>query len=162
MTHAELVALAAAWLRGKHAVVITELTHGAGEEPDAIGFKGFGDSTLVECKASRSDFRADGKKWFRQNPALGMGKWRYMLAPEGVISADELPERWGLLKPCGRGLRVVKRATPFDFYGRAWEIQMLVSALRREDGVSVKRYTYETKCRATIGCDLSREGGGKG
>lgn len=142
-------------------MVITELTHGAGEEPDAIGFKGYGDSTLVECKASRADFRADGKKWFRQNPAMGMGKRRYMLAPEGVISVDELPDGWGLLKPCGRGVRVVRHGRPFDFYGRAWEIQMLVSALRREDGVSVKRYTYATRCRATIGCELAPGGGEK-
>lgn len=151
MTHSDLVALAAAWLRRKHAVVITELTHGAGEEPDAIGFTGYGKSTLVECKASRGDFLADRKKRFRQQPQLGMGRLRYMLAPDGMIAVDELPAGWGLLKPSGSGVRVLQHGKPFDAYGRDWEIQMLVSALRRTDGLCVKRYTYATKSRATIG-----------
>lgn len=152
MTHAELIELAAAWLRRKHAVVITEMTHGAGEEPDAIGFTGYGKSTLVECKASRSDFIADRKKWFRRNQQMGMGHRRYLLAPDGLISVAELPSGWGLLKPTGRGVRVVAHGRPFDVYGQAWELQLLVSALRRTDGLCVKRYTYETKSRATIGC----------
>ena len=163
MTHDELVTLAAAWLRGKHAVVITEMTHGAGEEPDAIGFTGYGKSTLVECKASRSDFLADGKKWFRQRPHTGMGQMRYMLAPEGMIATDELPDGWGLLKPFGNGVRVVRHGRKFDAYGVDLEIQLLVSALRRTDGLCVKRYTYQTKGRATIGvADNAASDGGEG
>lgn len=163
MTHDELVALAAAWLRGKHAVVITEMTNGAGEEPDAIGFTGYGKSTLVECKASRSDFLADGKKWFRQRPHTGMGRRRYMLAPEGTIAEGELPDGWGLLKPFGSGVRVVKHGRPFEVYGIDREIRLLVSALRRTDGLCVKRYTYQTKSRATIGvaANAASDGGEK-
>lgn len=32
-----------------------------------------------------------------------MGNWRYFLAPEGLISPNELPEGWGLLTVNGRG-----------------------------------------------------------
>ena len=162
MTHKDLVELAAAWLHRNHVVVITEMAHGAGEEPDAIGFTGYGKSTLVECKASRSDFLADRKKWFRQQPHHGLGRLRYMLAPDGVIAVEELPTGWGLLKPTGRGVRAVAHGRPFDVYGQAWELQLRVSALRRTDGLCVRRYTYETKSRATIGCAEYAASGGAG
>ncbi|GBQ90079.1 hypothetical protein GCM10007866_16160 [Gluconobacter albidus] len=70
-----------------------------GESPDAIGYRVSdminGGSTIVECKVSRSDFLADRKKPHRQTG--GMGKWRYFMCPEGLISPDELPDKWGLL-----------------------------------------------------------------
>ena len=163
MTHAELVRHAAVWLQRKHAVVITEMATGCGEEADAIGWSGYSSSTLVECKASRSDFAADAKKIFRQFPAMGIGQHRYFMAPEGLLRPEEMPERWGLLavKDCG-GVRVALKATPFEDYCRHLEIKILVSALRRTDGLCVKRYTYETKSRATIGCGLAPGGGEKG
>lgn len=152
MTHAELVERAAVWLQRKHAVVITEMAHAAGEEADAIGFTGYGASTLVECKATRSDFLADGKKMFRQFPQYGMGRSRYFMTPPGLVRVDELPERWGLIEPMAGRFMVVVKATDFPEYARDCELQLLVSALRRPDGLCVKRYTYANKGRATIGC----------
>ncbi|WP_260524581.1 adenylosuccinate synthase [Pseudomonas aeruginosa] len=112
LNHADLCAIAVKWLQransaggpGCH-VAVSECRSGwSGEIPDAIGFRaaGFEDgSTVVECKTSRADFLADRKKAHRA--AGGMGNWRYFLAPEGLISPNELPEGWGLLTVNGRG-----------------------------------------------------------
>lgn len=112
MSHSDLCAIAVKWLQransaggpGCH-VAVSECRSGwSGEIPDAIGFRaaGFDDgSTVIECKTSRSDFLADRKKAHRSSG--GMGNWRYFLAPEGLISPDELPEGWGLLTINPRG-----------------------------------------------------------
>ena len=116
MNHSELCKLAVSWLkrpssRGGHGckVAIDECRTGwSGEIPDAIGFRfaGMEDSSmdgtvLVECKVSRSDFLADKAKPHRQTG--GVGNWRYFMAPEGVISPEELPGKWGLVEVNGRG-----------------------------------------------------------
>lgn len=86
-----------------------------GEVPDAIGFRSTGHydgSVVIECKTSRSDFLVDLKKnhrqdaWgeeFRDDGIPGMGKWRYFLAPKGLIKKEELPARWGLLEVTPKG-----------------------------------------------------------
>lgn len=71
------------------------------EQPDCLGFRN-GVSCLIECKTSRADFLADRKKWFRQDPTMGMGDWRFMLTPKGLIKPEELPENWGLLETTGK------------------------------------------------------------
>lgn len=106
MTHDDLCALAVRWLRrparlGGHgcSVAVSECRSGyGGEIPDAIGFRANWNngSVVVEAKVSRSDFLADRNKPHRR--LGGMGTWRYFMAPAGVIRADELPERWGLLE----------------------------------------------------------------
>ncbi|GAB6037177.1 hypothetical protein JCM15519_17360 [Fundidesulfovibrio butyratiphilus] len=97
-THAELVERAKRWLRGqRYAVVVGEVSSLAGEFPDAMGFAATLPSCLVECKASRADFRADAKKYFRRRPERGMGRLRYYLTPPGLISPDEVSTPWGLL-----------------------------------------------------------------
>lgn len=112
MTHAELCALAVKWLRRPNSanghgcqVAVSECAPDwSGERPDAIGFRaGFlAGTVLVECKASRSDFHADKSKPHRQ-PGLGMGTWRYYMAPAGLLSVSDMPERWGLLSVNSRG-----------------------------------------------------------
>ncbi len=160
MTHAELVALGAEWLRRQGcAVVITEMTSAAFETPDAIGFKGVG-SISVECKASRSDFLRDSKKWFRSNPEYGMGRERYFLAPKGTIRPEELPAAWGLPETADGKVRKASGASPQDRHH--WrESLLLLSALRRVgsaipegSGVSVKFYTYTSKGTATLGVEV--------
>ena len=116
LTHSELCKLAVIWLkrppsRGGHGckVAIDECRTGwGGEVPDAIGYR-FTDmdnteldgTVLVECKVSRADFLADKSKPHRQSG--GVGNWRYYMAPEGIISASELPEKWGLIEVNSRG-----------------------------------------------------------
>lgn len=115
-THAQLCKLAVGWLkrpqsRGAHGckVAIDECRTGwGGEIPDAIGYRFAGEknteldgTVLVECKVSRADFLADKAKPHRQSG--GVGNWRYYMAPEGIISVSELPEKWGLIEVNSRG-----------------------------------------------------------
>lgn len=126
MSHADLCAIAVKWLKransaggpGCH-VAVSECRSGwTGEVPDAIGFRAAGSyddgSIVVECKTSRADFLADRKKAHRSEG--GCGNWRYFMAPEGLISPDELPERWGLLAVNKRG-HVKAIAGPAQHYG---------------------------------------------
>lgn len=105
MTHTELVKIAEKWLLGKRkcSFVLTELKCLATSEiPDAIGFRD-GHSILVECKVSLSDFLADGKKYFRRNAEMGVGSYRFFMAPQGIIPVQDLPQGWGLVEVSEKG-----------------------------------------------------------
>lgn len=117
MTHAEGCALAVKWLKRPESqkgpgciVAVSECKpFDNGEIPDALGFRSVGweeHSVLVEVKVSRADFLADAKKPHRIDPALGLGAFRYYLAPAGLIAVDELPSGWGLIEVQGRALKV--------------------------------------------------------
>jgi len=156
LTHAQLVALAAKWLGRANPLVVTEMATGI-ETPDALGFKGQA-TTLVECKASRSDFLTDAQKPFRQSPQLGMGGYRYYLCETGVITEEDLPPQWGLLWVDGRRIRTVVKSDWRTDHNAKAEVALLVSALRRcvtasTVGVSVKCYTIKTKSTATLGVE---------
>jgi len=109
----------------------------SGEQPDCLGFRS-GVSCLIECKTSRSDFLADRKKKFRLEQGLGMGDWRFMMTPRGLIKPEELPKDWGLLETDGK--RVYKIVgwpantywfdKPFHSNKQA-ECDYMYSALRR-------------------------------
>lgn len=112
--HRQLCELAVAWLKrpasrgGPGCQIAFSESRGDwnGETPDAIGFRAGGydeHSVLIEVKISRADFLADRKKPHRADPGLGMGLYRYYLAPEGVIKPEDLPPRWGLLEVTARG-----------------------------------------------------------
>ena len=114
MTHSELVARAAKWLRGsaRCQVVLTERLamshvneHGA-EMPDAIGWA-YHDSFCVECKTSMSDLMADRRKRFRA--CGGSGDRRYYMCEKGVLDPSRIPYGWGLLVVCGKIVRLAKR-----------------------------------------------------
>lgn len=156
-THSQLVALAGQWLeRQGHVVVITELATAAGEIPDALGFDGR-TSTLIECKVSRSDFATDAKKYFRRESWRGMGARRFYMTPKGLVNRDELPEGWGLLEISDKGrAKCVHDAGNYFEKNAQAEIALLLSALRRigqttPEGVSIKCYTIQTQCKATLG-----------
>lgn len=154
MTHDDLISVAAKWLRRKHALVITELASYAFEIPDALGINTAGVSTLVECKASRADFLADAKKVFRREPERGIGTYRYYLCPDGMIGVAEIPEKWGLLYARGSRVYTVKKSEHQDKQYSA-EMDCMLSAIRRigvdpPQGVSVKFYTIQTQCRASM------------
>ena len=139
MTHDDLVRRAGKWLRRSLncGVVMTELSTYAhsNETPDAIGWINQR-SVLVECKTSRTDFKADMKKTSR---SLGraVGAWRFYLTPPGLISVDELPDGWGLYEVDGRKVKYVGGAEyknaerpPFKS-DKDSEVGMLLSAMRR-------------------------------
>lgn len=159
--HSDLVATARAWLKKGHSVVVTEIGNAGGECPDAIGFTG-GFSTLIECKASRSDFLADKAKHFRRHPQLGMGTFRYYMAPAGLIAIDDLAPAWGLLEVQGNGkVRNRRKATPQPARAEG-ERALLVSVLRRvarltPPGADVRFYPVLTSAYGTIGIEDETE-----
>jgi hypothetical protein len=133
MTHAELVTRAERWLRNtaRCGVVLTEAPGAPAEIPDAIGWRDWGRTTfVVECKASRGDFLADRRKTFRSVGGLGLGRFRYYLAPKGLLKASEMPPGWGLLEVCGQHVRVVRKAVRRE-PNVVYETMVLVSELRK-------------------------------
>lgn len=167
--HAVLISEAQKWLwRQGCSIVITDMAHGGRETPDAIGWRGRF-STLIECKASRADFLADGKKPFRRMPETGMGVERWFCTLRGVIKTDELPAGWGLMEFHGGKMWILQKPEPQrPEEGAREEIQLLLSAIRRigataPTGINVKFYTQEfyasgttpaPKSRATLGVCL--------
>ena len=129
LSHDALCQLAVSWLKRPHSrqgpgcqVAFTEARNGwkDGEIPDAIGFRsGVYDeaSVLVEVKVSRADFLADRQKPHRVTPALGMGRYRYYLAPAGLIALTDLPEGWGLIEAQGKKSLSVKAGHVLRRYG---------------------------------------------
>lgn len=118
MNHAELVQVAARWLRTakRCSVVLTEPGM-LSEVPDAIGWGPPG-SIVVECKTSRADFLRDRKKprqieGSRHAPWL-LGDFRYYLAPQGLLSPSELGPGVGLLARQGRRTVVLVEAARRD------------------------------------------------
>lgn len=133
MTHDELVERAVRWLKGtgKCGVAVPELVTYASENPDAIGWKDQGlTSIMIECKISRADFLADRKKWVRRQAERGVGDLRYYMTIDGVISPEELPKNWGLLIVRGRTVRCAVKADRQPSSVKASQI-MMYSLLRR-------------------------------
>lgn len=142
-THDELVARALRWLRNSMGcvVVVSEFTNLI-EHPDALGWRGTGHSLLVECKASRADFRRDRNKCTR-NPLitdLGLGAERWYFTPKGLLQPDELPPGWFLAEVWGKTVRCITRPDPrlpVDQRGTSLhrEMVLLVSLAKRALGV---------------------------
>lgn len=103
MSHALCVKMAAEYMRKRADVVLPEFFCHNSELPDVIAFTSR-DSTVIECKVSRSDFLRDKNKPFRINTNQGMGDSRFYCAPKGLIKPEELPQGWGLIEilPSGK------------------------------------------------------------
>lgn len=146
--HQHLIGKGERWLRsqGCGVVLADVVAHTAtGESPDLIGWRG-GEtvpvSIMVEAKVSRSDFRRDLQKRFR-NAGKGMGDWRFYLVPQGLLSVADLPDGWGLIELAGK--RILKThgvpgntqwATTNPFAGaKGPEMEMLYSGLRRKQTI---------------------------
>lgn len=145
--HTQLTVRAERWLLGtcRCKFAFRELASICGEIPDAIGWKNGIDTHLVECKVSHSDFLSDKKKSFRKVPNMGMGVYRWMMSPKGLIKPDELPENWGLLYCHPQRVQCVVKAKPQERNWRA-EMTLMASALRRVElrGDLKKIYDPET------------------
>lgn len=103
MSHTLCVKMAAEYMRKRADVVLPEFFCHNSELPDVIAFTSR-DSTVIECKVSRSDFLKDKCKPFRINANQGMGDFRFYCAPKGLIKPEELPRGWGLIEilPSGK------------------------------------------------------------
>lgn len=160
ISHSTLVEAAALWLRKDCSIVTTELCT-FGESPDAIGWNG-STSTLIECKASLADFKADKLKPFRFYEWQGIGMRRYYLSIPGVIKVEDLPPKWGLLELTGAKIRLVRKSELFEQVNHGQEIRILLSLLRRigqnaPEGVSVRCYTIRTRNRSSLSVCVDEE-----
>ncbi len=134
--HSTLVSRAVEWLRNGYGcgIILSEQYCATGEVPDAIGWKRFCHSVVIECKVSRADFLADAGKPFRLHPEEGLGAERLYLAPAGMIAREELPKGWGLLEFARREVHLVvkpKRADQRTIVGMMKEMNLLLASLRR-------------------------------
>lgn len=159
-THKALARRMASWLKytKQNTVVIAELSTRNSETPDVIAWRDGARSILIECKVSRADFRADGGKWFRRHEEDGMGDMRYVAAPAGLLCADEMPERWGLLEVTKRQVRVTKEAEPMKAH-KGRECVMLMSALRRLEIATAVYVVAEEPSTANITGHLRPDSG---
>lgn len=134
MTHSQLVASAAEWLRKyRCGIVLSEQACVSGEMPDAIGWKRACHSVVVECKTSRADFLADQEKPFRQKPELGLGCERFYLTRAGLLQPKELPRGWGLLESIKGKVHIIQRSARNlrTAIGFRHEMNLLLASLRR-------------------------------
>jgi len=130
-THKALVKRISSWLKGtkRFTVVFSELSTQAGETPDVIGWQGRAYSWLIEVKVSRADFLSDKHKRFRRAEESGMGDRRYFCAPRGMLTANEIPDGWGLLE-VDEHVHITREAT-YKEANKGNECVMMMSMLRR-------------------------------
>lgn len=132
LTHNHMVLRAVQWLRaqGYHACLAEPtLTH---ELPDAIGWNARGGSSVIECKVSRSDFRADLKKPCHKAPeASTLGNFRWYMTPRGLVRPEEVPTGHGLLEITEKKVFIVVKAPRRQSHASSLERSMLAEALGR-------------------------------
>ncbi|MGH3428564.1 MAG: hypothetical protein ACRDQZ_13515, partial [Mycobacteriales bacterium] len=118
-----------------HKVIFSETATPTGEQPDAIGWRWNGYSTLIECKISESDFYSDQKKRSRRDPSVRMGSWCYYLTPASMLSPNARQglnaKGWGLLEVHGRMIRTIYEAPYVESRCSHREVTMLVCGLWR-------------------------------
>jgi hypothetical protein len=144
-THRDLCKIAAKYLKTHGITPFQRATYAVcelerqGESPDAFGF-GY-HTQLIEVKVSRSDFLADKKKFWRQNPKEGLGNFRSYLCPAGLIMKEELPDNWGLLYYENNKVVVIKRPE-WQVSAHESEIHLITNILRRE-GIKPQVFSYK-------------------
>ncbi len=136
VTHTELVDRAAKWLSATRKCVLTlqePQCYEISEYPDAIGWNVKGESILVECKTTRSDFHKDKAKACKQTGRETMGRERWFLAPVGLLTAADMPDGYGLLEAHATRVQRVCEASTDERPGRVTaEMPILVWAARKE------------------------------
>ena len=136
ITHDQLVIRAKKWLETTHGtkfacgVVLAEFKCTISEIPDIIGFNDHS-SILIECKVSRTDFKADKYKSHRHY-IKGLGNYKYYLTLPHVACAEDIDNGWGLLYATDKRIIEVKEAEYFsDSSIKSKEWSILYSVARR-------------------------------
>ncbi|MGM3159926.1 adenylosuccinate synthase [Dickeya undicola] len=148
MTHGELNEIAKRWLLrpesqkgpGCKVAFVEVAAVGDSERADAWGYRwGHGAcSVLIESKVSRSDFLRDRNKPHRHTG--GMGDFRYFICPEGIITVNDLPDRWGLLWVNKRGHVKLMAGHICCLTGNSWGGNRPLADLWRHDcNIDVER-----------------------
>lgn len=112
MTHSDLINRAVIWLKKVKGCAVVLAERGCSvERADAIGWTYGGESFLIECKVSRTDFRADRHKPHRSDGS-GFGLARYYMVPAGLVTRQEVEPEWGLLEVHPKQVRVCEPLWP--------------------------------------------------
>jgi hypothetical protein len=145
--HRNLCLLAGKWLHktgrtlpASCPYVAVEMATAGQENPDVFGWN-YWTSVLIEVKVSRSDFIADSKKPFRQNPESGIGEHRYYCCPNGLISINEIPPKWGLLYEIKGVINVIKKAETQTANGPSE--RAILSSIMRRQGIRKQVFDYK-------------------
>lgn len=149
MTHDDLAASLAGYLRGPDRMVWCDIQLGpsGSPRPDVYTIcKSFVRPTPMayECKASVADFRAD----------VTTGKWQSYLAfacgvvfacEAGLLAKSDVPEHCGLIELRGERWRYAKRPTlrPVEVPARAW-LKLLIDGVEREGGATTRRRAWSS------------------
>jgi hypothetical protein len=146
LTHDDIAEIGARWLKNNgYKFAFHNMTSAAaGEQPDALGMKAWGESFLLEAKVSRADFLADKKKpWRSPEYGAALGDNRGYITPKGLLKPEEIPYGWWLLEVHGKNKPMVK-----VIKGRVTE--MKVSPWHQERG-------RDTKTPVTVyrNCDVT-------
>lgn len=142
ISHPELIKYAQLWLKKPYKntqpfghsackVIIPEMVTAAYQIPDVVAWTAYGKCIMIECKTSRSDYRADGKKRLVMHPGFGVGETRYYCVPDGLISPEECREGYGLLYVKNKRIKCVKDSSVFKDHSHRDEFSILVSYIRR-------------------------------
>lgn len=156
MTHAELVERAGRWLRNTcrcKLVILEPKPWNCHEHVDAIGWTPEGESIVVECKVSLTDFKSDWNKPWRRN-SIGMGFRRYYLTPPYLLTRQN--QTWktstlgaGLLEVHGRCVKVVCEADYRQLHDFTAETNLLVAHIcggKSENNVDFARAIRGRRC----------------
>ena len=124
--HDDIAEIGANWLRHNgYAYAFANMTSAVhGEQPDALGMNAWGESFLLEAKASRSDFLKDKKKHWRKD-GNGIGMYRGYITPKGLLKPEEIPYGWWLLEVHGKTKPVIKviKGEAYEMGWSSWDIQ---------------------------------------
>ncbi len=139
LSHKQMVQQAMDWLKTKRTNPrFAEMRCAASnEEPDAIGWLPSLKSIMIECKTSRSDTKADGKKLFRCDGVPSLGDFRYMAfasehLAERAIEQGLLPnDKWGVLYASGISLSQLRQAEQQEDSSKFQELGFMRSAILR-------------------------------
>ena len=145
--HYELCKKGAEFMRkmefGAIKYIAVEIVTQGMECTDVYGTTGW-DSTIIEVKTSRADFKKDAKKKSRleQFKKYSVGNYRYYLAPKGIINVNEIGENWGLLEwdIVTDTISMIKKAE-YRECNNMGDLTILCSIMRRE-GIKKQVFNY--------------------
>lgn len=126
-------------------VAVEIITQGM-ECTDVYGTSGW-QSTIIEVKTSRADFKKDSKKKIRneQFKKYSVGNYRYYLAPKGIIKPDELGDNWGLLEWDEETDEILLiKKSEYRECNNFGDLTILCSIMRRE-GIKKQVFNYRER-----------------
>ncbi|MFI4861758.1 MAG: hypothetical protein ACIAXF_13890 [Phycisphaerales bacterium JB063] len=152
MTHDDLNQLGKDWLiaSGYKPVLVEPCKSGMmtrGERPDLIGWASADDTAIFECKVSVDDFlRDEGKPW-RKNPKQGVGNWRSLITPPGLLEChmSRVPANWSVYEAREDGLWQVLEGQRFNYVNRTHETALLLQYARRVDPSQTGKLPFKRK-----------------